>query len=306
MKKLAVAGVIVAAASLVFPATAAHAVCANQAIWTQDGDSGLVKKWSTDGDLLETVDAGITASDMAISSDLSKFLAFDGTDLVEWNSTTGAQGASNAVAGDGFNGMGAGLGVVSGGKILTDSGETIYSIDLTTYAAVDWADLGNADNSVDAGLRGTEWNVAGDLLQLPNNDILAVANNSTVYADGVILVRIDRDTPTTVTAVGVVATDVEIWGAARAGDDIFLATETGDLLKLASVPTTASLDPVATTEIVTGQGSFWGAAGSNDSTEGNATCELAETGVDAGSFGLVAAALIAAGGIAVAVRRRKA
>lgn len=307
MKKFtAITSAALTAAALLFPATAAQAVCANQAIWTQDGDTGLVKKWSTEGDLLATIDAGISSSDMAISSDLSSFLALEGTDLASWDSTTGEPGSSNAVSGDGFGGGGAGLGVISGGKILSDDGNTIYMIDLTTFAAVDWADLNDADASVDAGLRGTEWGVAGDLLQLPDNDILAVAENGTVYADGVILVRIDRDTPTTVTAVGVVASDVEVWGAARAGDDIFLATETGDLLKVDSIPPTASLDPVATTEIVTGEGSFWGAAGSNDSTEGNATCELAETGVDAGAFGIAAIALIAAGGIAVAVRRRKA
>lgn len=306
MKKFtAIAGVAVTAAALVFPATAAQAVCANQAIWTQDGDSGLVKKWTTDGDLLETVNAGITASDMAISSDLKHFLAFDGQDLVEWDSTTGAIGDSTHMEGDGFQDMGAGLGVISGGKILTDSGTSIYSIDLSSHLAVDWADLTDADASIDLGLRGGSWEVAGDILQLPNNDILVVALNSNI--DGIVLLRINKTDPSVITAVGTVDVGgAQIWGAARAGDDIFLATDGGSLLKLASVPTAASLAAVTTSEIVSGGGSFWGAAGSNDSTEGNATCELAETGVDTAPFGLAGAALIAAGGIALAVRRRKA
>ena len=132
-----------------------------------------------------------------------------------------------------------------------------------------------------------------------------MANNSSV-SENVILVRIDKTTTSDVTVVGTVNAGDEVWGAARAGDDIFLATAGGSLLKVSSIPTAASLDEVTTTEIVSGGGSFWGAAGSNDSTDGNATCELAETGVDTAPMGLGAAALIAAGGIALAVRRRKA
>lgn len=310
MKKFTtIATVAATAAAIVFPAAAAQAVCANQAIYTFDGETGEVKTWNTDGDLISTLDTTIDSPDLAISSDLQQFLAFDNNDgeLKSYNASTGALIDSNAITGtSAYGGSGAGAGVIAGGDILVDSGSVVVSIDLSTFVGTDFADLSDTDQSVDVALQGDTWQVAGDLLQLPDNDILAVAQNETVYADGVILVRIDPAATATPTAVGVIASDVDIWGAARAGDDIYLATADGALLKVASIPTSASLDPVSTTEIVSGGGSFWGAAGSNDSTEGNATCELAETGVDAASLGLVAAALVAAGGIAVVIRRRRA
>jgi hypothetical protein len=308
-KTLAIAGTALIAGVLAMQPAAANAVCANQAIWTQDGSSGELKKWSTDGTLLDTIDAGIQAFDIAISSDLTTIFAFESGALSAYSATTGVFDSANPIIGGSPTGGGAGAGVVSGGKILTDaegtgSSSVLVSVDLTTFAGTDWAELDDADASVPVGLRGGGWGVAGDILQLPNNDILVVATNYTVYSDGVILLRINKTTPTQITAVGVVAVSGSVYGAARAGDDIFLATDAGNILKVASIPTAASLNPIAATQIVTGGGVFWGAAGSNDSTEGSATCELAETGVDSGSFGIAAAALIAAGGIALAARRR--
>lgn len=310
-KSFAIAGTAIIAGVLAMQPIAANAACANYAIWTQDGESGEVKKWSTDGTLLDTLQTDIDASDIAVSSDLTEILAFDGSDLKGYSTSTGALESTNPVTGS-FSGGGAGAGVISGGKILTDgpgAGDSagIVSVDLTTYAATSWADLEDADASVPVGVRGGGWSVAGDILQLPDNDILVVAENLTAYLDGVVLLRIDKNDPTSITAVGVVpVSDDAVWGAARAGDDMFLATASGRLLKLASVPTTASLNPVSTTEIVTGGGTFWGAAGSDDSTEGNASCELAETGADQGPLGLAAAALISAGAAALMIRRRTA
>ena len=311
-KALAIAGTAVIAGLLAMQPVAANAACANYAIWTQDGGSGEVKKWSTDGTLLTTIQTGIDAGDIAVSSDLTKIFAFTNGGLDAYSATTGAFESANPITGGSLTGSGAAAGVISGGKILTDAegpadSSVIVSVDLATYAGTDWADLADADASVPVGLRGGNWTVAGDVLQLPDNDILVVASNSTVYADGVILLRINKTTPTQITAVGVVASDVDVWGAGRGGDDIFLATETGDLLKLASLPTAASLDPVATTTVVTGQGSFWGAAGSDDSTEGNAVCKqeaLPDTGLDLTAAGVIAFSVIAAGGIALLIRRR--
>jgi hypothetical protein len=312
-KALAIAGTAIIAGVLAMQPVAANAACVNYAVWTQDGDSGEVKKWSTDGTLLTTLQTGITAGDIAVSSDLTQILAFTNENLDAYSATTGAFESANPITGGSPTGNGAAAGVIAGGKILTDAegsgiSSVIVSIDLATYVGIDWADLGDADASVPVDVRGGSWTVAGDVLQLPDNDILVVANNSTVYNEGVILLRINKTTPTQITAVGVVASGDAIWGAARGGDDIFLASETGDLLKLASVPTAASLDPVSTTTVVTGQGSFWGAAGSDDSTEGNAVCQeaLADTGLDLTAAGLIAFSVIAAGGIALLIRRRAA
>jgi hypothetical protein len=310
-KTIAFAGTVLIAGLLAMQPVAANAACDNFAIWTEDGDTGLIKKWSTDGTLLTTLQTTIATHDIAVTSDVSTILTIDGLDLKGYSTTTWALESTNAVSGGSFAGQGLGLGAIAGGKLLSDAegpglSAVIVSIDLTTFLATDWASLDNADASVPAGLRGGSWAVAGDMVQLPDGDILVVANNSTVYADGVILLRVNKTTPTQITAVGVVASGDSVWGAARGGDDIFLATNTGSLLKVASIPTTASLDPVASTAIVTGGGTFWGAAGSNDATEGNAVCALADTGLDTTATGVIAFSVIAAGGIALLIRRRAA
>ena len=311
-KAFAIAGTALIAGVLAMQPLAANAACVNYAIWTQDGDSGEVKKWSTDGELLTTLQVNIAAGDIGVSSDLTQILAFNNnSELEAYSAATGSLESTNAVSGGSFSGGGAGAGVIAGNKILTDgegsgSSSIIISVDLSTYVATDWADLADADASVPVGVRGDAWSVAGDILQLPDNDILVVAHNATVYPDGVILLRINKNTPTQITAVGVIASSDSVWGAARGGDDIFLATNTGNILKVASIPTAASLDPVAATEIVTGGGSFWGAAGSDDSTDGNAVCQeaLADTGLDMTAAGIIAFSVIAAGGIALLIRRR--
>jgi len=310
-KALAIAGSALIAGLLALQPIAANAACTNQAIWTEDGDTGLIKKWSTDGTLLSTLQTTIATHDIAVTSDLSQILTIDGLDLKGFSTTTGALESTNPVSGGSFAGQGFGLGVIAGGKLLSDAegpglSAVIVSIDLTTFLATDWADLDDAEASVPAGLRGGAWAVAGDMVQLPDGDVLVVAKNTTVYSDGVILLRVNKTTPTQITAVGVVAIDALVWGAARAGDDIYLATDTGSLLKVASVPAAASLDPVASTVIVTDGGTFWGAAGSNDSTEGNAECVLADTGLDLTATGVIAFSIIAAGGIALLIRRRAA
>jgi LPXTG-motif cell wall-anchored protein len=307
-----------AAAALVsvfaFPTSAATAACVNPVIWTQDGDSSEIKKWSTEGVLLETLEipGGITTADIAITSDLSQFLAPAGDQLLFWDSSSGEPLETQTISG--YEIWGAGAGVIAGGKLLADDWYMIYSIDLTTFVATEFADLRDADVSVPEGLRGGDWTVAGDLLQLPDGDILAVTSNSSVFSGGVLLVRIDKENPGTVTVVGTVGVDSDVWGAARAGDDVFLATADGSLLKLLSLPTSASLDVVDTIEIVSDGGSFWGAAGSNDSTEGSGVCvtanpapvaaapaattpsELAKTGLDSSTlWGLVAASILALG-----------
>lgn len=310
-KALAIAGSALIAGLLALQPIAANAACTNQAIWTEDGDTGLIKKWSTDGTLLSTLQTTIATHDIAVTSDLSQILTIDGLDLKGYSTTTGALESTNPVSGGSFAGQGFGLGVIAGGKLLSDAegpglSAVIVSIDLTTFLATDWADLDDAEASVPAGLRGGAWAVAGDMVQLPDGDVLVVAKNTTVYSDGVILLRVNKTTPTQITAVGVVAIDALVWGAARAGDDIYLATDTGSLLKVASVPAAASLDPVASTVIVTDGGTFWGAAGSNDSTEGNAECVLADTGLDLTATGVIAFSFIAAGGISLLIRRRAA
>jgi len=318
-KIVALASAILVAGGIAFPTAAAQAACANYAIWTYDGDSGEVKRWSTSGTLLSTVDTTIDSPDMALSSDLTKFLAVDNNDpeLKTYNSSTGEFIAGHAITGD-LGGSGAGAGVVASGDLLVDDqGDIIYSMNLSTYNTVAYADLNNADSDLPGANQGGSWSVAGDILQLPDGDVLVLALNSNYAETDVLILRVNTTTTTDIDVVGIIdASSVgQIWGAARAGDDIFLATEGGSLLKLASVPSAVSTDPVTFTETVSGGGSFWGAAGSNDSTAGSATCsgtpsvaiveDLAKTG-GSENVGIVAGILVFATAVAgVALRRRR-
>jgi hypothetical protein len=277
----------------------------------------VVKQWSTDGTLLSTLPVTIDSPDFAISSELTEFYSIDNStsELVTTDAATGEFISSNAVTGVSIF-SGAGAGVIATGELLIDNDNTIVSIDTTTFIASVWADLTSADVGLPPAEQGGIWFVAGDILQLPDGDILVVATNSNIAADA-ILVRIDKTDHSRAAVVGTVsAPGVRFWGAARAGDDIYLATDVGTLLKLSSVPTAEGKADVPYTETVTGGGSFWGAAGSNDSTDGAAACaaaraadipELASTGVDAGILGslsLGAALLVGAGLVLTAVRRR--
>ncbi len=268
-------------ATLFAPAAAANANtvdCNATAIWTQD-ESGVVKKWSKRGELLGAVQGIPASGDIAISSDLSKIVVvgFSGgsSNLTSYSATTGAlvEGPT-PITGASVSAFGSGI--ISGGRLLAETGTQIYSVDTTTFVASEFADLTSADASVPVGNRGGFWSIAGDLLQLPDGDILAIANNFDVYSGGVILVRITATEPRQLTVVGVVETS-SIYGAARAGDEIYLASGDGKLFRVASIPSSASLLPVAVTEVtLDGEDHvFFGAAGSNDSTEGSVGCTFA-------------------------------
>jgi hypothetical protein len=319
-KTVALASAILVAGGIAFPTAAAQAACANYAIWTFDGDSGEVKRWSTNGTLLSTVDTTIDSPDMALSSDLTKFLAVDNyeAELKTYNSSTGDFIAGHAITGE-LGGPGAGAGVVASGALLVDEGGSsiIYSMNLSTYNTTEYADLSDADSDLPVGNQGGSWEVAGDILQLPDGDVLVLALNGNYADTDVLILRVNTTTTTDIDVVGIIdASSVgKIWGAARAGDDIFLATEYGSLLKLASVPSAVSTDPVTFTETVSGGGSFWGAAGSNDSTGGSATCsgtpsvaiveDLAPTG-GSENVGIVSGLLaFATAVVGVALRRRR-
>jgi len=323
-KFFALAGITVAGISMVaMPVSAASAAtsCVNQSVWTYEGpDASVVKQWSSDGALLKTISVTIDSPDFAISSDLTKFYDIDNSsgELVTTDAATGGFLSSHAITGESVT-SGAGAGVIATGELLIDNSNVIYSINTASYNATVWADLTSADASLPVGERGGSWGVAGDILQLPDGDILVVATNSSIVADAV-LVRINKTDHTNATVVGTITgTGDQFWGAARAGDEVFLATDAGTLLKLSSVPTTAGEADVSYTETVTGGGSFWGAAGSNDSTDGAATCvapapaapaaapALASTGVDSsvlGGLSLGATLLVGAGLVLTAVRRR--
>jgi LPXTG-motif cell wall-anchored protein len=322
MKKIvALASAILVAGGLAFPTAAAQAACGNYAIWTYS-DGGQVKRWSTSGKLIATINTDISARDLAMSSNLQNFLVIgpDGG-LQAYNSSTGEFVSSNAITGE--TGDGAGAAVVASGNLLVDNmSDRIRSINLSTYVSTLWADLNDADSDLPVDKQGGSWSVAGDMLQLPDGDVLVLALNTFYEPWETLLLRVDPTTTTDIDVVGVVESSSfgPIYGAARAGDSIFLASSFGALLKVTSIPTAVSTNPVAVTEIVPeGSGGFYGAAGSNDGTAGSATCSgtprvaivggaegLAKTG-GSENVGIVASILVfatAAAGVVLRRRRR--
>jgi LPXTG-motif cell wall-anchored protein len=322
MKKIvALASAILVAGGLAFPTAAAQAACGNYAIWTYS-DGGQVKRWSTSGKLISTINTDISARDLAMSSNLQNFLVVNsGGGLEAYNSSTGEFVSSNLITGE--TGDGAGAAVVASGNLLVDNmSNRIRSINLSTYVSTLWADLNDADSDLPVDKQGGSWSVAGDMLQLPDGDVLVLALNTFYENWETLLLRVDPTTTTDIDVVGVVESSSfgPIYGAARAGDSIFLASSFGALLKVTSIPTAVSTNPVAVTEIVPeGSGGFYGAAGSNDGTAGSATCSgtprvaivggaegLAKTG-GSENVGIVASILVfatAAAGVVLRRRRR--
>jgi LPXTG-motif cell wall-anchored protein len=320
MKKIvALASAILIAGGLAFPTAAAQAACGNYAIWTLS-DGGEVKRWSTSGKLISTINTDIYARDLALSSNLQNFIVVDWNDvrLKSYNSSTGEFISLNEITGG--TGDGAGAAVVASGNLLVDNNDKIRSINLSTYVSTLWADLNDADSDLPVDEQGGSWSVAGDMLQLPDGDVLVLALNTFYEPWETLLLRVDPTTTTDIDVVGVVDTSGiggPLYGAARAGDSIFLASSFGALLKLSSVPTAVSTNPVAFTEIVPEGGGFFGAAGSNDGTAGSATCSgtpsvaivggadsLAKTG-GSENVGIVAGILVFATAVAGVVLRRR-
>jgi len=321
MKKIvALASAILVAGGIAFPTAAAQAACGNYAIWTY-ADGGEVKRWSTSGKLISTINTEINARDIALSSNLQNFLVVDTNDggLKAYNSSTGEFVSGIGITGG--TGDGTGAAVVASGNLLVDNIDTIRSINLSTNVSTLWADLNDATSDLPVDKQGGGWSVAGDMLQLPDGDVLVLALNSSYENWETLLLRVNSTTTTDIDVVGVIDTSDlggPVFGAARAGDNIFLATAFGALLKLASIPTVVSTNPVALTEIVPEGGGFFGAAGSNDGTAGSATCSgtpsvaivggtegLAPTG-GSENVGIVAGILVFATAVAgVALRRRR-
>jgi LPXTG-motif cell wall-anchored protein len=322
MKKIvALASAILVAGGIAFPTAAAQAACGNYAIWTY-ADGGVVKRWSTSGKLISTTNTEISSFDLALSPNLQNFLVVDNQDgaLKAYNSSTGEFVSGNGITGG--TGAGNGAAVVSSGNLLVDANHEIHSINLSSNVQTLWADLNDATSDLPVDKQGGGWSVAGDMLQLPDGDVLVLALNSYYENWETLLLRVNSTTTTDIDVVGVIDTSDlggPVYGAARAGDNIFLATAFGALLKLGSIPTVVSTNPVALTEIVPeGSGGFYGAAGSNDGTAGSATCSgtpsvaivggtegLAKTG-GSENVGVIAGILVFATAVAgVALRRRR-
>jgi hypothetical protein len=218
----------------------------------------------------------------------------------------------------------------------------LLKVDLANHrAATNFINLHDADDSlVEAGQNSgipiadqtvfNAWGLGGDVVLMADGDLLVLAwNNRFDTATGhpeaselPLLVRIHSNTTAPVTSssditLTVVGT-VEIpsrenetgptyaYGAGRAGDQMFIGTSNGYLLRMKNIPTSSSLEPIPFDVVVDRPGTtFGGAAGSNDFTSSNASCissrnSLANTGGDLVSTASTGALFI---GIGAFVRR---
>ena len=223
----------------------------------------------------------------------------------------------------------------------------LLKIDLANdRSATNWVNLHDADDSlvqagVNSGIPVAEqavvnaWGLGGDVVLMTDGDLLVIAWNNRVdtarghdeFSELPILVRIHSNTSdpvvdsqdTTATVVGRIdipqrdgdTASTFAYGGARAGDHIFVGTSNGYLLRLGDIPSTSSLEPIAFDIVVDQPGRiFGGAAGSNDFTVSNASCEsqsaeLADTGFDAISAAGVGSVLMAIGLVAVRIRNTR-
>lgn len=224
----------------------------------------------------------------------------------------------------------------------------LLKIDLAnSRTASNWINLHDADDSlVQAGQNAgipiadqtsfNAWGLGGDVVLMADGDLLVVAWNNrfdtaTGHAEASempLLVRIHSNTSdpvvtsnnTSSTVVGKIdiprreneTGSTYAYGAGRAGDQLFIGTSNGYLLRMKNIPITASLEPIAFDIVVDRPGTtFGGAAGSNDFTISHASCissrsSLPNTGEDLVPVASSGALLVAFGTVMLFSKRRRA
>jgi len=152
------------------------------------------------------------------------------------------------------------LAQLPGGGLIAANGAEIYTIDLDTRTAT------KDPRTLPAG-----YSSSGDLLVLPNSDLLVVANQSE-FPGGDALVRIPPEGVRTV--LGVVPYS---YGISASGDSIYLTQTNGGIFRLdGDLPTTAGGDLLPGTLVRESTGTLpYGATSINESKPCNAAFSAA-------------------------------
>lgn len=239
----------------------AAAACASDArIWVhsvQPGGINELRRYAQDGTQVgRPIPVPRVYGDIAWSSDGQTLYAvdFDGAvapSLRTLDPATGAETATVAITGAaGPAGASANaLSAAADGTLLfaRGNGRSIWKVDPATGVATLFA-------SFPVGVTS-----GGDFLTLPDGDILALGTTEAFPRTQGLLYRIHPDATVTQIGTGPVG-----FGAAQAGDRIYLANNAGDLLSLDSVPTGPSTAPVSTTTVVNTTFGFNGASAIQD------------------------------------------
>lgn len=256
------------------PQAVAAEVCEPSPILINSGGTNRLVSYSVDGTQRSVVPVQRSYGDIALTADGNLYgISYPtGTVLYRIDPDTGAETAAVPLTGaitnpahfsnpasPSLNGLSA----LPNGHLLVGAAtsSTIFEIDPATGNTTVFG------AAFPAGITS-----AGDFLTLPDGDVLAIGSDGT---DSPIF-RIRPDM--TITRVGTVP---RTFGAAQSAGKIYLATATGDLLRLDAVPTASSTAVPDHTVVTRTAISFYGATSAGDSGR----CAALETRktVDAGS-----------------------
>ncbi|WGM22906.1 SpaA isopeptide-forming pilin-related protein (plasmid) [Paenarthrobacter sp. OM7] len=232
-------------------------------VWANTGGAApRLIQYSSTGTQVSSVPLAQAYGDIAFSNDGATLygINFQNAAFTPYintiNPTTGAQTNSVLVTGPlaltGISSANA-LSALPNGDLLVglSTSNTIYVVNPTTGSSSIFP------VAFPAGIRS-----AGDFIGLPGGDILAVGTDGTVSH----LYRIRTDN--TRIEIGTMPLTL---GAAASGGSVYFFGSGGTIYSLATVPTTASTDPLSVTTVAaTGQNFFGGS-----SIQDNGTCNIA-------------------------------
>ena len=310
MKKQLLAAAAIASiafAGLAFAAPALAVDCANGTLYVNTQTELL--QYNSEGVqvgspvALQTTDG---YGDIAISQDLSTVYGVfnlepwadpnvsEGSpngDVIEVvNASTGAVTSTILLTGAAAGvGSWVGAAMLPSGELVIGSGfnPKVYKVNVTTGASTEWVDMSTAVPAVTYSM--------GDFARLPDGDEITIGSDDggTAY-----LIRIHEDG--TQTLAGTIPA---AWGAGRVGNTIMISGNEMNSIQISDIPASGSSE-IPSVQLNT-FADAWGAAGSQDATTEACDATLANTGVNVGALGALAAGLGFAGAAGIVIARRK-
>jgi uncharacterized repeat protein (TIGR01451 family) len=243
-----VAAVVLALIAVPAPKSASAAPCPPARIWVNVGGATPKMYRYLPGGVQVGTPLSLARSygDIAWGADGVTLYGTLGSVLYTIDPITGAETGSvtitiNGTPASGSNSLSAAL----DGSLWFSQAGVVYNVDAVTGIATMFT-------AFPAG-----YLASGDFLTLPDGDVLALAQSGSPAVGA--FFRIHPDGTMTEVGTGPIA-----FGAAQSGSSIHLATQTGQLLNLASVPTAPSTAPLSTTVEATTGLSYFGATSLQD------------------------------------------
>lgn len=262
--------------AIVLPALAREvsaSSCSYYAVFATDGSGNLYRYNQSGSQVGSTVALQAGYFDVAIDSTNGTFYGMRSNGQIDVVNISNGNILRSVNARAGFYNS---LSVLSTGMLVTANSNTIVYVDPRTGATTDYFDMNLIQD--ENGQTYTGWNSAGDFITQSDGSILALLSNGNVpvTTSGTIVVKITNGQGR------ILGTVPSSWGGARVGSDLIVATSTGEIRKVTSLPTSAGRGAISTTVLASIGSGYYGATGTEDSALSNCST-IAQSNVTPGA-----------------------